>query len=542
MLLAGIWNGHDSSYAVLDQNGDVLNHFEHERYSRIKESRTDSIQFLFDTFEGYEKIKYLSSVYPKTKTTSYIESWDKINKIINDNDGKIFFISHHLAHAANTYYSSNYDYATIITIDGGGVETEQGHDTACVIWLGNKNKIERLYTYSPTKLNIGGCWSRYLRGVFDMPNSSPHGGAHGTLMSHANYGDPNIYKNDFLKMMTDDLMPSSMKHSGQVDPWKKGQDSPHPYLYKWKLICQQSEQNMLDLAAGLQAATEVLFQKVVKYALEISPCKDTLCFSGGVSLNSVCMGKLFEWFPQLKHVYVCNTVSDAGLSIGSAQYVYHEVLGNQKKYYHYNLSPYQGRLSNEKEIKETLDLYSDRLTWKQVSDQDVIELLYNDNIISVFGGKDECGKRALGNRSILFSPLKAEMKKRINEKTKNRDNLRPFAPSILREEVKNWFKQDIESPYMSFVLDYKDEIRNKIPAVDHFGTGRLQTVRKQDNKWYYNFIKLWQQKTEVPILGNTSLNNQTPICSHPKDAIECYLSCDMDYLYFYDVGLLVERK
>ena len=130
----------------------------------------------------------------------------------------------------------------------------------------------------------------------------------------------------------------------------------------------------------------------------------------------------------------------------------------------------------------------------------------------------------------------------LNEKVKHRQWFRPFAPSILREDVKDWFIRDIESPYMSFVLPFKEEVKNKVPAVVHLdGTGRLQTVTEKNNKWYYNLIKKWKQKTGVPIILNTSFNDREPIVETHEHAINCFVGTNIDYLYFSDYNILVKK-
>ena len=135
------------------------------------------------------------------------------------------------------------------------------------------------------------------------------------------------------------------------------------------------------------------------------------------------------------------------------------------------------------------------------------------------------------------------MKDLINKKVKHRQWFRPFAPSIIREEVKNWFEQDIDSPYMSFAIKFKEEVRDDARAVVHFdGSGRLQTVTENDNKWYYNFIKMFGNKTDVPILLNTSFNDREPIVETPLDAIKCFQGTDIDYLYFYDYNILISKS
>ena len=169
-------------------------------------------------------------------------------------------------------------------------------------------------------------------------------------------------------------------------------------------------------------------------------------------------------------------------------------------------------------------------------------LTKDDNVISVFGGGSESGRRALGNRSILADPRSTNMKDIINDKVKHRQWFRPFAPSIMRDEVKNWFTHDVGSPYMSVALKFKDGMSKKVPAVVHNDdTARFQSVKEEDNKWYYNFIKKFKEKTGVPIVLNTSFNDREPIVETPEHAINCFLRTDIDYLYFRDAGILIKK-
>ena len=194
-------------------------------------------------------------------------------------------------------------------------------------------------------------------------------------------------------------------------------------------------------------------------------------------------------------------------------------------------------------VESSIDKRSSEIEKKKVTDEDVLDLLDQQKIVAVFGGGSESGRRALGNRSILADPRNADMKDIINEKVKHRQWFRPFAPSILKEETANWFEKDIDSPYMSYVIKFKEEVRDKVPAVVHFdGSARLQTVTKNDNLWYHTFISKWHEKSGVPILLNTSFNDREPICETPEHAINCFLGTEIDYLYFYEQGLLVKRK
>lgn len=175
-----------------------------------------------------------------------------------------------------------------------------------------------------------------------------------------------------------------------------------------------------------------------------------------------------------------------------------------------------------------------------VDDVSVIQLLLDQKIVSVYGGKAEAGRRALGNRSILADPRSGTMKDTINLKIKHREHFRPFAPSILRECVPEWFEHDVESPYMSFAIKIREEKRALVPAVVHEdGTARLQTVTLRGNPWYYKFLKLWQEASGVPILLNTSFNDREPIVETPDHAVACFLKTDIDYLYFFEYGILI---
>jgi carbamoyltransferase len=334
---------------------------------------------------------------------------------------------------------------------------------------------------------------------------------------------------------------ASWKPHNQPRGANVGTDPKHPYLWRWAEIAQRGEQEQFDLAAGLQAATETFLRETIEMFLENHKDVKNLCFAGGVTLNSVVMGKMLDWFSD-KNFYVTPTPHDGGLTLGAAQYMWHHTLGNPRIKWEDNYTPYLG-CDHSDLVESTVENRKDEVVATKVGDEDVLELLDKQNIVAVFGGGSESGRRALGNRSILADPRNEKMKETINEKVKHRQWFRPFAPSILREEVGNWFEKDIDSPYMSYVIQFKKEVQDKVPAVVHFdGSARLQTVTANDNEWYHNFIKKWQAKSGVPILLNTSFNDREPICETPEHAINCFLGTEIDYLYFYEQGLLVERR
>lgn len=539
MKIAGVWSGHDCSYYI-SENGRPVVHAEYERYIREKEPPGDSVQFMLDEHgDGCGDIKYLATCYPDHKLLDYKESFGKIKNIVEKNDGEVFFFGHHLAHAANTFFSSNFSDALILTVDGGGVEFP-GFATSCTVWQGEANKIEHIHSFPIDRINVGGVWTRATRYIFKLQSGWPRGHQAGTVMAMAAFGDPERYFDDFYRMLTKDISLASHKPSNQPRGAYTGNDPVHPYLNPWVELAEQDEQNKFDLAAGLQSATEMLLKQILEQVLKKTNSKH-LCLSGGVTLNSVAVGKIRSWFPQIEDIYVTPVPHDGGLPVGAAQYVWHQILDNPRIKWEDNFIPYLGYQYDN--IETTLENYQDRLEYKKTDDDTVVELLSKGNIISVFGGGSESGRRALGNRSILADPRRKDMKELINEKVKHRQWFRPFAPSILREEVGNWFTEDKSSPYMSFVLQFKEEMKEKVPAVVHHnGSARLQTVTENDNKWYYNFIKKWHDKSGVPIVLNTSFNDREPICETAEHGIDCFLRTNIDYLYFYDENILVRKK
>ena len=344
-------------------------------------------------------------------------------------------------------------------------------------------------------------------------------------------------------MMTVDNHLAYHKPPGQKNGANIGEDPEHPYLNKYRILASESEENRFDLAAGLQSATELRFKNLLRDIFSQLPDIKNLCMAGGVALNSVMTGKIKTWFPQIENIYIPPATHDGGLTIGAAQYVWHHVLDNPRIVWKDNFTPYLGRTYSREDVEKALSLRSDEIVFSESSDDDIILSLLNQEIVSVFGGGSESGKRALGNRSILADPRSSTMKDTINEKVKHRQWFRPFAPSILREEVENWFVEDIDSPYMSFVLKFNEDKAGKVPAVVHYdGSARLQTVSKNDNDWYHGLLKKWHQKSSVPILLNTSFNDREPICETPDHAIDCFLRTNIDKLYFYDYGISVSKR
>tara|TARA_R110000851_G_scaffold189318_1_gene339539 strand:+ start:191 stop:1870 length:1680 start_codon:yes stop_codon:yes gene_type:complete len=553
--IIGFQSGHDVAYCVLE-NGIPVIHEELERFTREKEPFGDGLQMFFDIVEDVDDIKYFCYGNPGNRTgrlqagsmDTNLESSKTMNSLIEKNNGQFYIISHHQSHAANAFFSSNYDEALIITIDGAGIDKTDWKDitserdgtdefsfpTSFTFWMGKGNKIRPLKRIHMYEITLGSPYKIFTRDLFGLSGGYPHGNQAGTVMAMACMGDSDKHWKEFY---------DSLKRGGggpsvyNMNLAKKYRD-----LIESETDEKKKETLKFDVAAGIQRAVETISREyITPYIEEYKP--KNVCMAGGVALNSVIVGKMYDWYPDVENIYVCPVPYDAGLAIGSAQYVYHQVMGNPRINWKDNASPYLGRTYDEESIWDEIKKQEEKISFEVVDDNHIVDLLIEQNIVSVFGGGSESGRRALGNRSILADPRSPKMKDIINEKVKHRQWFRPFAPSITREDVKDWFVKDVDSPYMTSVIKFKEEVRHKVPAVVHLdGSARLQTVTKNDNEWYYGLIKKFQEKTEVPILLNTSFNDREPIVETPEHAINCYMGTNIDYLYFFEYGILISKK
>jgi carbamoyltransferase len=538
MKILGLHGGHDSAYAILE-DGIPKVHNELERFNRQKGCKGDSLK-LFLEQESDKDFEYI--VTNRTGKFKQYFNYTKDKFLSEFPSTKLFITNHHQAHAANTFYTSPYEKALIITIDGGGVDykdgrenswgdldsfpTQEGVVTATTIWDGNDNKITPIKMFDRGEINIGLYWDVCTYNIFGLNRNPVKRGEEGTVMGMAALGNPNKYIKHFVNLGN----PRMAKEWGPLDmDFLRGE-------------AEKSEQNKFDIAASLQQETEKVVKNLLKPFIDKYKPKN-ICLSGGVSLNCVLVGKMFDWYPGVN--IFCDPIPyDAGLTIGGCRYVWHHILDNPRIYDNpKNTTSYLGITYGKDSVLSELDETSVPIEYKKVDDDYVVDLLLkDDNVISVYGGGSESGRRALGNRSILADPRSPNMKDIINEKVKHRQWFRPFAPSILREEVKNWFKHDVGSPYMSIALHFKDGMEKKVPAVCHFdNTARFQTVTEKGNEWYYNFIKKFGEKTGVPIVLNTSFNDREPIVETPEHAINCFLRTSIDYLYFRDYNILVKK-
>jgi len=286
-----------------------------------------------------------------------------------------------------------------------------------------------------------------------------------------------------------------------------------------------------DIAASLQKIVEETVFRILNQLYKETRCKN-LCMAGGVSLNSVLNGKIIKETP-FKKVFIQPAASDAGGSLGAAIYFYNSILGKKRNYVMDNV--YLGPKFTTEDIRRFLEKNS--IKFKEFEDNDELvkktaELIYNNKIIGFFQGRLEFGPRALGNRSILANPCNPKMKDILNKKVKHREEFRPFAPSITYENYRNFFDTNSSSPFMLFVYPIKKEKQKLVPSITHIdGTGRLQTVKKNQNPLFWNLIKEFEKISEVPILINTSFNVRgEPIVCAPEHAYKCMMGTGIDYL------------
>jgi len=266
---------------------------------------------------------------------------------------------------------------------------------------------------------------------------------------------------------------------------------------------------------------------------------EKICITGGVAQNSVANGKILE-HTNFKNIYIPSAGHDAGTSIGSALYLYNQILDNERL--PEITTAYYGKNATNEEIIKTLAERGVKYTI--LTDDELFEKVANrlvdGGVVGWFQGRAEFGPRALGHRSIIVDPRRSDAKDLLNEKIKRRESFRPFAPSILKEAVSDYFVQHDTVPFMEKVFDIKKEKYDEIPAVTHVdGTGRLQSVDAEISPRYHKLISKFAEKTGVPILLNTSFNENEPIVNKPEEALDCFLRTKMDMLVMENI--IVER-
>ncbi|MFH1221325.1 MAG: carbamoyltransferase C-terminal domain-containing protein [Candidatus Eisenbacteria bacterium] len=447
-------------------------------------------------------------------------------------------VEHHRAHLASSYFVSGFDEAAVLSVDGFG-------DFVSAMWgLGRGNSIGVTgWIEFPHSLGLAYTAVTQFLGF-------PKYGDEYKVMGLASYGEP-AYMDEFrelIKVGENGVgyrlnLPYFVHHrEGVTMTWEEGppilgsaySDKMTELLGPPRDPGADIEKRHQDIAASLQAMLEIAVLNMLSKIHSLYGV-DKLCMAGGVALNCVLNGKILSGTP-FRQVYIQPASHDGGTSLGAAYWVWHQILGRPRDFAMEHV--YWGPGFGDGDIANAILERSDRLTRqgcliRKIDDLDELcrwtaGRVADGKVVGWFQGRTEWGPRALGNRSIVVDPRKAEMKDVLNSRIKRRESFRPFAPSVLEEAQGAYFKDTCRTPFMLMSCDV---IGKEIPAVTHVdGTARPQTVSKSINRPYWQLIKEFEKLTGVPVVLNTSFNENEPIVCTPGEAIECFLRTKMDVL------------
>jgi len=532
-------------------------------YSNLKLSEVNQIVFFEKPFLKFERLLETYVAFAPKGFLSFSKSmplWlkEKLfqkNLLFNElkrhdknfkSDKNIFFSEHHLSHASSAFFPSPFEQAVVLTADGVG---EWATTTVAV---GKANDLEiKKEIHFPHSLGLLYSAFTYYAGF--KVNSGEY-----KLMGLAPYGKP-IHENK-IKQLIDIKDDGTFRLNQNYFNYATGltmTNNKFKNLFGQKRRDPNNEkltQFHMDIAASIQKVTEEIMIKLAKSIRKEYGIKN-LCLAGGVALNCVANGKILQE-KIFDNIWIQPAAGDAGGALGAALALWHIEQGNKR-----TINPkdsmngsYLGSEYSQDQIEK--ELRSLGANFETLNYDDLInqtsEKLSNEKAIGWFQGRMEFGPRALGGRSILGDPRSDKMQKTLNLKVKYRESFRPFAPSILDEDLSNWFDINVESPYMLLVGNVKSEKqikmtdqqtklfgidklnvkRSEIPAVTHVDySARIQTVKRNTNMRYYDLIKKFKEKTNCPIIVNTSFNVRgEPIVNTPTDAFNCFMGTELDFL------------
>ena len=555
MIQLGISAFYHDSAAALVIDGKVVFAIEEEKLSGIKHDNSFPLKAIeaclshaqitideVDIICWYEvpNIKYdrVSKTLGK-RWFKYFKTWNKFKKEFKATegnlkkyikeaigyDGVITFTKHHLSHLALSFYTSPFDEAIGISIDGVGE-----WDTISIAECNSNGIIEIKNVKFPNSLGL--VYSTITSYLGFKPNSGEY-----KVMGLAPYGDSSKYNelfDTFASLDTVNLVNINQKYF----TWEYSNTDMFT-LDLIKLIGfeprepeSKLEQHHMDLAASLQRWYERCLYYIINNSSSYSG-NSNLVVGGGSAYNGTANGKIKKHCG-IKNVWIPYAPSDAGSAIGACLYVWHDVIGNNKIKGGDNQSPYLGPEFSKEYVLDIIDRIGD-ISFKYYKNTDTLlsktaELIKEGNIIGWFQGRTEFGARALGNRSILANPHLPDVRDRINKVVKKREMFRPFAPSVTHEDYQKYFKSEEDVPYMNQVVQVISE--TPIPSVTHVdNSARIQTVTNEQNPLYYSLLKEFEKITGTPILLNTSFNlrGQTMV-NDPATAVKTFKNCDMNYL------------
>ena len=549
----------------------VLNH------SNIKLSEIDHIVFFEKPFLKFERLleTYLAfaprgflsfstsmpiwlreKLFQKRFLFEKLKIHDSNFKDIN----KIKFSEHHYSHAASAFYPSPFNEAVILTLDG------VGEWATTTVAIGKENKIEmKKEIHFPH--SIGLLYSAFTYYTGFKVNSGEY-----KVMGLAPYGQPK-YKDLILKELVDLKEDGSFRLKMKYFNYATGlsmTNDKFSNLFGQKTRDPNKDlltQFHMDIAASIQAVTEEIILKLTSSISKENNIKN-LCLAGGVALNCVANGKILK-NNIFKNIWIQPAAGDAGGSLGAALAFWHKELGKERKP-NLELDDMQGSYLGPSFSDEEIEIKLNSLgaKYEKFEEEKLLDEISNElskqKTVGWFQGRMEFGPRALGARSIIADPRSDKMQKELNLKVKFRESFRPFAPSILREDVNKWFDLDADSPYMLLVANVKKNIqipmsekdknlfgieklnvkRSTVPAVTHVDySSRVQTVHMETNPKYYKLLKKFKEITNCPILVNTSFNIRgEPIVCNVNDAFKCFMGTDLDLLVIGNCVLKKEQQ
>ena len=576
MIIVGINAYHADSSAAIFVDRKLVAAIEEERFRRIKHWAgfpSQSILFCIKEagirFEEVDyfaigrdpKAKFLKKLLYLAKNPSgsisavknRLQNAKKVSTLENELalisglspdifNNKIKQVEHHRSHLASAFFASPFEEAACVSIDGSG------DFTTTMTGIGKGNEIEVLDSVDfPHSIGI-------FYTAFTQLLGFPHYGDEYKVMGMAPYGRPKyVDKLEKVIHLTDDgLFRLDLKY------FRKGTEGVISYgedhvplvqpMFSEAMIdlfgpARQKEEELTQYHKDLGASVQRITEKTIFHIMESLQKKTGLanvCLAGGVAQNSVANGKI-KTNTSFKNIYIPSAGHDAGISMGAALFVQHQILKKDR------IPPirtaYTGSHFSNEEIKDILS--SKKISFVELEDEllfdKITDCLVVGGVVGWFTGRAEFGPRSLGARSIIADPRRSDAKEILNLKIKRRESFRPFAPSILKEYVSEYFEMTDEVPFMEKVFQIKEDKRKDIPAVTHVdGSGRLQTVDKDISPRYYGLIEAFRKKTGVPILLNTSFNENEPIVNTPVEALNCFLRTNMDMLVMENI--LISRN
>ena len=586
MKILGLSAFYHDSAACLVEDGRIVAAAQEERFTRKKHDATfpikaiefclnaggitakdlDFVAFYEKPFIKFERILETTMAYAPQGIRSFIKAmplWIKqklwIKQQVMDElsfEGKVLFMDHHQSHAASAFFPSPFQESAILTADGVGEWATASFGAG----IGNTFELlsEIRFPHS-----LGLLYSAFTFYTGFKVNSGEY-----KVMGLAPYGEPK-YKDLILKELIDLKEDGSFRLNLEYFDYCAGLKMTNDKFHKLfgapprKAETKLTQRDM-DLARSVQEVTEEVMLKIVRHIHKVTGQKN-LCLAGGVALNCVANGRILREGP-FEKLWIQPAAGDAGGALGAALFAWYQYLGNPRKATGRDTmqGSYLGPSFPSDEIEKFLkgqNIPYTRLTDEELPDK-IADLIAQEKVIGWFQGRMEFGPRALGGRSIIGDARSSKMQETMNLKIKFRESFRPFAPSVLREKVNEYFELDSESPYMLLVAPVKEKIRrpmtaeeeklfgleklnvprSTLPAITHVDySARVQTVDKEDQPLYYKLLQKFDQKYACPVMINTSFNVRgEPVVCTPEHAYKCFMRTHMDYLILGNY--LLEKK